>query len=356
MKELQTETNFTAAVNEEAATHLDSGATVSFEPLDEAGGPKDIDGTKYGASEETLETENADPVEGLEAALQAAREALFEDEFIDTEEAEAEEEEVQQGDPSLFYDVPRPALTIDEAATILGKSIRAVERSISGKWGNHLPEGWKARKMKIDGEHEWRIIPPPSFRIRNSKTRTQEMTSSSVNNAVPQGAVQKVKDEVTRLREEAAKLREEATRSRESRSPDLGEGLFGFTLNSLIQTAGKKAKNELVRAAEYAFDNSPERTEHPTIVIDRSDDVEKLLRELADTQRELSEQRRLHLEDLRMLAELQGSMRLLEMNASQTSTLKEDLHAATTALREHKRQYQEFLALPWWKRLFKRTP
>jgi hypothetical protein len=134
---------------------------------------------------------------------------------------------------------------------------------------------------------------------------------------------------------------------------DTAESLFGFSFNSLIQTAGKKAKNELARAAEYAMESA---MEHPTIVIDRSDEVERLLRELTDVQKELSEERRMHLEDLRLLAEMQGSMRLLEMKSSQTQMLKDELLEATRSLQEHRRQYQEFLALPWWKRLFRKNP
>ena len=69
-------------------------------------------------------------------------------ELIENEEV-SEEEEYSKNSKS--YEIPRPALTIDEASSILGKSIRALERSIAGKWGNKLPEGWHARKMKIDG-------------------------------------------------------------------------------------------------------------------------------------------------------------------------------------------------------------
>ena len=131
------------------------------------------------------------------------------------------------------------------------------------------------------------------------------------------------------------------------------ESLFGFSFNNLIQTAGKKAKNELARAAEYAMESS---MEHPTIVIDRSDEVERLLRELNNVQKELSEERRMHLEDLRIMSEMQGSMRMLEMKSSQTAMLKDELLDATRTLQEHKRQYQEFLELPWWKRLFRTAP
>ncbi|MBX9668093.1 MAG: hypothetical protein K2X93_10765, partial [Candidatus Obscuribacterales bacterium] len=93
-----------------------------------------------------------------------------------------------------------------------------------------------------------------------------------------------------------------------------------------------------------------------TIVIDRSDEVERLLRELAEVHKELAVERRARLDDLRLISDMQSSMRLLEMKSSQTSTLKEELALATTTLKEHRLQYQEFLSLPWWKRLFRRLP
>lgn len=148
-----------------------------------------------------------------------------------------------------------------------------------------------------------------------------------------------------------------STRSASSEQPlglrETAENLLGFSFDSLIQTAGKKAKTELARAAEYAMEAN---MEHPTIVIDRSDEVERLLRQLNEVQKELSDERRMHLEDLRLLAEMQGSMRLLELKSSQTATLKDELVEVTRTLQEHRRQYQEFLALPWWQRLFRKAP
>lgn len=348
MKEVHQDTNFAAAVSEpEPEGNIEE--TVSFAPDQRIGSindefeETDRNGSDTECAQPVCELEH--PTEEEDSTSPPALDSHSEPDYIDTEEADTgygdndlewTEEEEEEEEPVLVYDVPRPALTIDEAATILGKSVRAVERGISGKWGNRLPEGWKARKMKIDGQDEWRIIPPPSFRVRHSRTgtpRTEVMTNKTIEKPA---AVQSSREDV-------------AARERDNS----GESLFGFSLNSLIQTAGKRAKTELARAAEYAMETT---MEHPTIVIDRSDEVERLLRELADTRKELSDERRMHLEDLRMMAEMQGSMRLLEMKSSQTSTLKEELVEATRALQEHRRQYQEFLALPWWKRLFRKTP
>ena len=57
-----------------------------------------------------------------------------------------------------------------------------------------------------------------------------------------------------------------------------------------------------------------------------------------------------------MLAELQSSMRLLEVNAKETMTLKTELIEAQKDLISLKNQYQALLNMPWWKRVFKRSP
>ena len=336
MKDLQPDTNFATAVQDEIDFDraLDVEATVSFAP-----------DSKSEKLEKTITAEASDTeCDDIEVELKTATE--IEHDPIDTEEADTEygDSEWSEGEgPVLVYDVPRPALTIDEAAAILGKSIRAIERGISGKWGNRLPEGWKARKMKIDGQDEWRIIPPPNFRVRHSKVRaprTEDMTSKS--SQKPESS-------------SAPPPSPRTTVARTEDSPGLldNDSLFGFSFNNLLQTAGKRAKTELAKAAEYAIDTT---MEYPTIVIDRSDDVELLLRELAEARKELSEERRMHLEDLRVMAEMQSSMRLLEMKSSQTATLKEELLEVTRTMQEHRRQYQEFLALPWWKKIFRKAP
>ena len=248
------------------------------------------------------------------------------------------------------YDVPRPALTIEEAAGILGKSVPAIERSIAGKWGNKLPEGWKARKMKLDGEVEWRILPPPGFRIRRStsniarpKLDNQNEELESVNSASTNSASTNSTNS-SEASTSPAKAPESSTKSTLD---------FGFSLEKLL-SAGKKAGNELVKVAENAMENGFEQ--HPTIVIDRASDVEKLLRELADTQKELATERLMHLEDLRHMQEMANSMRLLEMRGTQTQILKEELEEARNALRAHKERYEAYVALPWWKKLFVSTP
>ena len=77
--------------------------------------------SRYGADQVTLEEE----------------ELLEEEQAIDFDPIEAEEqcEEEEEEDDDMIrvypYDVPRPALTIEEASSILGKSVRSIERSMS---------------------------------------------------------------------------------------------------------------------------------------------------------------------------------------------------------------------------------
>lgn len=132
----------------------------------------------------------------------------------------------------------------------------------------------------------------------------------------------------------------------------LEDDMFG-SLEKLFTSASKLAQKELASFVK----GRKEKTEvfHApveTIVIDRSDEVEKLLRELAQCQKELAVERRARLEDLKLINEMQSSMRLLEDHCRETRTLKEELVEAQVLLIEHKKQYQEFLQLPWWKRLF----
>ncbi len=348
MKDLQADTNVVTAVpsKSEIETAIEMEQTVSFAPDPKTEESK-IHEPQLEATAKTLDTKSdttskqeKHKTDSNDPSTQLNDEDIsVEHEPIDTELADTEYGDDWEQGPTLVYDVPRPALTIDEAATILGKSIRAIERGISGKWGNRLPEGWKARRMKIDGQDEWRIIPPPNFRVRHSKTgtpRTEEMTRKTI---------EKTANPTTTSR--AVARNEEPTGLLDN------DSLFGFSFNDLLHTAGKRAKTELAKAADYAIEST---MEYPTIVIDRSDDVELLLRELAEARKELSEERRMHLEDLRAMAEMQGSMRLLEMKSSQTNALKEELLEVTRTMQEHRKQYQEFLALPWWKRLFRKTP
>jgi hypothetical protein len=203
---------------------------------------------------------------------------------------------------------PRPALTLTEAAAVMGKSVRALERSLIGKWGNKLPDGWQARRIRSNGKEEWRIIPPVGFNIKYKGEKP--------NNG----------DQTTKI--------------------DLFNGAdwnkFGIALTSSAQA--------LVRR----YDES--KLDRHTIVIDRTDDVEQLLKELAGAQKELAEERRLHIEDLRIMNQLQSSMRLIETNANETGKLKSELIDAQKELVEIRKHYEEYLSLPWWKKIFRKFP
>lgn len=189
------------------------------------------------------------------------------------------------------FEVPRPGLTLAQAAAILGKSIRTIERSLAGRWGNKLPEGWSARKSNTESGEEWVIVPPPGFRLRQSQA--------------------------------------------ESFQPP-AEADHGLSLP---------------RSTKRLWKPENHRLEHPAIVIDRSEEVEYLLRELLSTQKALSEERRLHMEDIRLVAQLTGSVRLLENSASESTRIKSELEAAKKELEDVKRDYNNLVNLPWWKKL-----
>jgi len=191
------------------------------------------------------------------------------------------------------FEVPRPTLTLREAAAILGKSLRSLERSILGKWGNRLPSGWTARKVDTESGQEWRIIPPAGFRLK-------QFFSDSADT----------------------------------------EG--GFERS---QDKGAEIKRRLPRHIGSSM-------ETPAIVIDRTDEVENLLRELLQVQRQLSEERRLRMEDLRLITQMQGSMRLLETNANETGRLKDELVIVKNEFQQLKVDYLSIVNAPWWKRLF----
>lgn len=230
----------------------------------------------------------------------------------ETETAKVENTELNEeiSDESA-EELARPALTIKEAAMLLGKSVRALERSILGRWGNKLPDGWVARKMTIDGREEWRIIPPESFKVRH---RSKE-----------------------ELFDEFA---QEAMED---------ESLMAEMLDQFRLPAVRSQSFQIKRGQDDELGQS-------TIIIDRSEDVEKLLKELVKAHQALAEETRQHVEDLRMLNEMTNSMRLLESNQSETGRLRDDLAFAQTELIAFKKQYQDFLALPWWKKIFRRFP
>lgn len=201
------------------------------------------------------------------------------------------------------FDIPRTLLTVQQAAAILGKSVRALERSLMGRWGNKLPDGWSARKIKTEKGEEWRIVPPPGFRVKTQSSKKEEHSVQEI----------------------------------------LGEDVYNVA-NNFLGDLGF-GKRQIVRAENNTV-------EHATIVIDRSDEVEHLLRELLVTQKALSEERRMHMEELRGVAQLQGSLRLLESAASESSRAKLELESTRKELELLKTQYSELVSLPWWKRIF----
>ncbi len=310
-----------------------------------------------------------------------------ENEELEEDQDDDDDDDVENYVDSWSYEVPRPWLTVEQAASMLGRSTRGVERSILGRWGNHLPEGWSARRVRIDGVDEWRIIPPPGFRIKHSRRETNRRDATSTNTSARTGTHAGTGDSniedveaspITSSTETSSSVKQTETNKTASKSQEKKMAATPnsavespssvsepFSFEKFFQSAGKMAQKEL---ASFGLTVRPtsERTdkhgivdadiEHATIVIDRSDEVEKLLRELANTQKELAEQRRMHLDDLRLMQEMQRSMLLLEVNAKETGELKQDLTYAQQALKEHRSQYQAFLALPWYKRLFRKTP
>ncbi len=207
--------------------------------------------------------------------------------------------DTQEKSDSDTFDMYRPQLTMQQAATLLGKSVRALERSLSGRWGNKLPEGWSARKVKTEHGEEWRIIPPAGFKVRSNRQETEK-------------AIQEI-------------LSFDPTKSPSSNPLEM------IDFSPAVSKRGQ---------------------ETPTIVIDRSEDVELLLRELLSVQKALSEERRLHMEDLRTVAQLQSSMRLIECNAAENSNAKAQLLTTQQELENLRLEYDRIASLPWWKRLF----
>jgi len=185
-------------------------------------------------------------------------------------------------------------LNLKDAAFALGKSMRALERSLSGKWGNKLPDGWTARKVIVDDNEEWQITPPPGFNLNGLVDRNHHSSEDNI-------------------------------------------------IETDRQQTPSPARQIISKAASKLAFAKPMVELH-------------LLRELAATHKELSEERRAHLEDLRLLSELQSSMRLLQVNATETANLKSELLEAQKDLIALKNQYQEVLNMPWWKRIFVSKP
>jgi hypothetical protein len=214
------------------------------------------------------------------------------------------------------YEVPRPFLTLHQAAAILGKSIRSIERSLSGRWGAKLPDGWVGRKLRTEHGDEWRILPPPGFRVKLSGAPSLPIG----------GGANGGNDEGT----------EYDTVVTES---------FEMTHTTPSESFAPAPQQRGRRTSRHSIDN-------PTIVIDRSEEVEHLLRELVATQKALSEERRIHLDDLRTIHQLQSSMRLLEVNAHEQSKLKQELDDAKSELNVWKEKFERETNTPWWRKMF----
>ncbi|GEM_PF-445537 len=317
--------------------------------------------TKAEAELETIAESESEPKAESPEAKQwsSAKNQDNWDDAWDWADAEESSNEDEEGDCVT----QRPWLSIPEAARVLGKSPRALERCILGRWGNRLPEGWSARKVRIDGNDEWRVVPPAGYRKHSRKsaqsrveTYTSDLDTTGDTKASKSSKEQDKQDSIQQERnqqerfEDDARIKQEEVESMPNKV--LEDDMFG-SLEKLFTSASKLAQKELASFVK----GRKEKTEvfHApveTIVIDRSDEVEKLLRELAQCQKELAAERRARLEDLKLINEMQGSMRLLEDHCRETRTLKEELVEAQVLLIEHKKQYQEFLQLPWWKRLF----
>ena len=244
---------------------------------------------------------------------------------------------------SALLETARPALTLQQAASLLGKSMRALERSLLGRWGNKLPDGWSAKKIQIGSTEEWRIIPPPGFRVKSNSQNT-EKTAYEIFNA--QTSFSKS--------ETFSGERLGGEPGRESGKYSGGHsGILGGSSNGL--TASRDIFGELSALSKRTIFRSEQSVDTQTIVIDRSDEVEQLLRELLCAQKELSEERRLHMDDLRTLAQVQSNMRLLEDSAAEKERAKKELESSQRELEALKQEYTELLNMPWWKRLFAST-
>ena len=247
---------------------------------------------------------------GQTAAALAA--ALMEESGVDISTPPPAMDKAKLNGPTQYtdgytYEVPRPFLTLEQAAAVLGKSLRSIERSLLGRWGNKLPEGWVARKIRTEKGDQWRILPPQGFRVKLSNPGTEFDTTG-------------MESEMFEHRGAPANNSSEAARRRQQWLPE-----------------------------RHSIDQ-------PAIVIERTEEVEYLLRELVAAQKALSEERRLHLDDMRMINQMQTSMRLLEVNAVEQSKVKQELDSSKRELIEYKEKYNRLISSPWWKRLFKREP
>lgn len=247
-------------------------------------------------------TSNSDIQSQVISQSSIVPETLDSEQFHEFACAEQDSGDSEKKSDQIKFDIHRPQLTVQQAASVLGRSVRALERSLLGRWGNKLPEGWTARKVKTEGGEEWRIIPPANFRVRSHAQETEK-------------AIQEI------LAYEETEVKKHP-----------------FEILDLNPVKRPIFKTE--------HDNQT------TIVIDRSEEVEMLLRELLSAQKALSEERRLHMEDLRTVAQLQSSLRLIESDAAANSRAQSELETAKKELEQLKAEYNEIVSLPWWKRLF----
>ena len=236
---------------------------------------------------------------------------------------ERNEAPVQNYTDGYSYEVPRPFLTFTQAAQLLGMTLRSLERSVMGKWGNKLPDGWAARKMKTQAGDEWRILPPPGFRVKM--------------NAAPSATDGDTTYESELMEEQPLPPPAEPARVAEQQPRPASDPLSYYNK--------RRQQNQNWRPERHTLDT-------PTIVIDRTEEVEHLLRELLSAKSALAEERRLHMEDLRMITQMQGSMRLLEVNAADQARTRQELDSAKQELNDWKEKYNQLMSRPWWRRLF----
>jgi hypothetical protein len=238
---------------------------------------------------------------------------------------------IQNYTDGYAYEVPRPFLTLAQAAQVLGMTLRSIERSVQGRWGStKLPDGWVARRMKTAGGDEWRILPPPGFRVKLSAPApgTEYDTTPDLDSGERFNSMQ------------ASTAAGTSATGGQSSAP-------GYDPLAFYSPA--RRKQTIWRPERHTIDQ-------PTIVIDRTEEVEHLLRELLATKSALAEERRLHMEDLRMITQLQSSMRLLEVNHAEQQKTRAELEAAKQELNDWKQKYHRLINTPWWRRLFSKTP
>ena len=216
-------------------------------------------------------------------------------------------------------------LTLQEASAVLGMSVRTIERSLSGRRGNKLPEGWSACKVKTGDSEEFCLIPPSNFNLHKlGRNLNKSGSAGSVESFKTESSLWQVSNNESGVRNPFSQGR--------SFADEISSGYRGRLEKSRIR-AGKSGTPS-------------------TVVIDRSNEVEILLRELLAAQKALAEERRVHLDDLRFVGKLQGQVRLLESSTSESARVKTELELNKQELKELKDEYNRLISLPWWKRLF----